>query len=57
MREFLGIFPALKVTEFKHAAQALINIELPTENITCKITAMESLKSRGRNLSKERVHK
>ena len=33
----------LKVTEFKHAAQTLINIKLPTENIASKITAMESL--------------
>ena len=41
--EFLGYFPSLKVTEIKHAAQALTNIKLPAENMTCDITAMEAL--------------
>ena len=42
-KEFLGYFPSLKVTEFKHAAQALTNIKLPAENIPCNITAMKAL--------------
>ena len=46
-KEFLGYFPSLKVTEFKHAAQALTNIKLPAENMTCDITAMEALSRAG----------
>ena len=42
-RELLRYFVSLKVTEFKHAAQALTNIKLPAENMTCDITAMEAL--------------
>ena len=39
-REFLGYFPSLKVSEFKHATQALTNIKLPAESMTCDITTM-----------------
>ena len=42
-KEFLGYFPSLRITEFKHAAEALTQIKLPTENMTCDITNMEAL--------------
>ena len=41
--EFLEFFPSLEVTEFKHAVQALMNLKLPSENITWEKTAMQSL--------------
>ena len=46
-REFLEFYQSLKVTDFKHAAQALMNIKLPRKNITCEITASESFSKAG----------
>ena len=42
-KEFLGYFLSLKVTEFKHATEALTNIKLSAENMTCDITNMKAL--------------
>lgn len=40
--EFLNMYPSFKVTEFRHAAQALLGTKLRQENMFCGMTALEN---------------
>ena len=39
--EFLSMYPSFKVTEFKHAAQTLLDTNLSAQNMFCGMTSLE----------------